>query len=139
MSRYHLNSLNSQTQRRRRSPRFVQRTLLLAVTSLCCNGHSRDGLIADGVLRQTTQATSAVNSSGDFHQSSPSLSGFEPRTAPENIIVYYTERGMESQERLLINSRIAGFYCLGKLRGMQPSYNDPVYYVGDRVISVPTN
>lgn len=114
MSRYHLNSFNSQTQRRRRSPRFVQRTLVLEVTSLCDNGHSRDGLVADGVLRQTTQATSAAIFRGDFHQASPSLSGFEPRTTPGNIIVNYTKGGMESQEKLLINRRIAGFYSLVK-------------------------
>ena len=134
---YHLNSLNSKTQRTRRSLRFVQRTLVLAVTSLCCNGHSRDGLIADGVLRQTTQATSAVNSCGDFHQASRSLSGFEPRTAPGNIIVYYTKRGMESQARQLIKRRITGSYRFWKLLGMQPSYNDSGINGGDRVISVP--
>jgi len=137
VSRYHLNSLNSQTQRTRRSLRFVQRALVLAITSLCCNGHSRDGLIADGVLRHVYQATSAVISRGDFHHASPSLSGFEPRTAPSNIIVYYTKRGMESQARRLINRRITGIYRLGKLLGMQPSYNDSGNIGGDRVISFP--
>ncbi len=106
VSRYHLNSLNSQTQRTRRSLRFVQRALVLAVTSLCCNGHSRDGLIADGVLRQASQATSAANSCGDFHRTSPSLSGFEPLTAPEDISSYYTKRGMESQARLKIKPEV---------------------------------
>ena len=59
------------------------------IIGLCCNGHSRDGLLgAAAFLRQQFRATSAATSCGDFHRASPSLSGMRPLTTPEVAALY---------------------------------------------------
>ena len=78
VSRYHLNSP------------FSPAHSWLTNISLCYNGHSRDGLLDTlrVFLHQYLQATSALLPCGDFHLASPSLSGYQALTTPEQSGLY---------------------------------------------------